>query len=412
MTPRILAGVVALAFAVAGTAMATVPARGAVAAARTPEVVRGVTPTSIKVGGLGDALRFGGADLGAKARFARQNTAGGVNGRTIDYVGLRDDSGQRSNNEQVATRLLRDDEVFALVPVVAPDLGAARVLVDQKVPYFGWAISSNFCGNQYGFGFSGCLFPPGGRVTSNAWGVLVKTALGAQVPTPTAVVLTENTTSGQFMLDALSAGAKAAGLTVVSATSTLPVPPVGDYGALAKSVMAGNAGNPPDVVFLVGSYSNVVLSKQALRDAGFTGLLADAIEYDPDLVAAAGGTSVMLQTAALETAAANPAVQQLVTDVRAIAPAAPIDESVIAGYWSADLFITAVKRAGKNLTVANVMKKANNSFTYRVRGTVGPTKFPAAHDAPTPCGTLVRSDGAAFTVEVPYTCGQVVPVRG
>ena len=119
----------------------------------------------------------------------------------------------------------------------------------------------------------------------------------------------------------------------------------------------------------------------------------------------------MLQTAAVETAATNPAMQQLIADVHTVAPDTPIDQSVVAGYWSADMFIAAVKRAGKNLTVAGFLKQANKGFTYKVPNTVGPTKFPAAHNEPTPCGSLVRSDGSAYAVLVPYTCGKVVKVN-
>ena len=152
----------ALVCAVMLALLGAVSARGAVAADSKLTVVRGVTPTSIKVGGLGDALLYSGADIGAKARFTRENTAGGVNGRTFDYVGLRDDQGVAATNLQAGTQLVEQDKVFAVVPTVTPDLGAVKVLTDQKVPYFGWAISSNFCGNVYGFGFTGCLFPPGG----------------------------------------------------------------------------------------------------------------------------------------------------------------------------------------------------------------------------------------------------------
>ena len=56
------------------------------------------------------------------------------------------------------------------------------------------------------------------------------------------------------------------------------------------------------------------------------------------------------------------------------------------------------------------MKGANKGFTYAVPGTVGPTKFPSAHNEPTPCGSLVRSDGSAYAALVPYTCGKVVKV--
>jgi len=35
------------------------------------------------------------------------------------------------------------------------------------------------------------------------------------------------------------------------------VPAVGDFGGLAKKVMASNSGKAPDVVLAVGSYSNI-----------------------------------------------------------------------------------------------------------------------------------------------------------
>ena len=376
-----------------------------------PSVVRGVTPTTIKVGGLGSSLLFGGADIGAKARLERANAEGGVFGRTFDYVGFRDDRGVAATNQQVATGLVATDQVFAVVPVVTTDLGAAKSLADQKVPYVGWAISSNFCGNQYGYSFTGCLFPPGRRVTSNAWGTLVRKAIGTQAASPTAVILVENTPAGQDVLPSLTSGVENAGIHVVSAQPSLPVPPVDDYGAFATGVLTANVGAAPDAVFAIGSSSNLVLLQRALRVGGFAGIFTDTDEYDPELTPSAIGTSVELPTAPVESAATNPAMKQLVTDVQAVAPGVPIDQSILAGYFSADLFVAAVERAGKNLTVERFQKMANDKFIYNVTGTVGPTTFPAAHNAPTPCGALVRSDGIAYREIVPYTCGKVVKVK-
>jgi ABC-type branched-subunit amino acid transport system substrate-binding protein len=375
-----------------------------------PSVVRGVTPTTIKVGGLGTTQLFGSADIGAKARFQRANGQGGVFGRTFDYVGFRDDQGVAAANQQAATQLVSTDQVFAIVPVVTVDLAASTTLAQQHVPYAGWAISSNFCGNQYGYSFTGCLFPPGRRVTSNAWATLVKKAI-PQIPSPTAAILVENTPLGMDVLLSLTSGVESAGIHVVSAQPSLPVPPVDDYGPLAQGVLTSNAGNPPDAVFAVGSSSNLVLLQRALRVGGYVGIFTDTDEYDPELVTSSIGTSVELPTAPVESAANNPVMQQLVTDVQGVAPGVPIDQSILAGYFAADLFVAAVKRAGKNLTVERFQAKANDNFTYQLAGVVGPTTFPAAHNAPTPCGSLVRSDGLAYREVVPYSCGKVVKVK-
>jgi ABC-type branched-subunit amino acid transport system substrate-binding protein len=297
--------------------------------------------------------------------------------------------------------------VFAVVPAITPDLSAATYLVKQQVPYFGWALSSNFCGNEYGFGFSGCLIPK--TVASNAWGTLVTKAFGG--PGRTAAIVTENTPSGQYQLTSLTAGAKSAKLEVVYGKSSLTLPATADFGALTQDILAGNGGKYPDAIFVVGNISNVLGVQQALSSTGFLGLLTTQLMYAPNLVAPAVGTYVMVQTAPTESAATNPAVAQMIADVQNAAPGTPITQAVAAGYWSADLFLAAVKKAGKNLTPASLVKAANAKFTYEVAGTVGPTTFPAAHSAPTPCGALVTSNGTAYSVKVPYTCGAVVPVK-
>ncbi len=119
----------------------------------------------------------------------------------------------------------------------------------------------------------------------------------------------------------------------------------------------------------------------------------------------------MVQTAPTESAATNPAMQQLIADVQKVAPGQPISQSVLAGYWSADLFLAAVQKAGKKLSAQSLVQAANANFTYKVANTVGPTTFPAAHSRPSPCGALVGSNGTAYAVTVPYTCGAVVPVN-
>ena len=73
--------------------------------------------------------------------------------------------------------------------------------------------------------------------------------------------------------------------------------------------------------------------------------------------------------------------------------------------------LEAVQKAGPKLTPAALVKAANSKFTYEVENTVGPTTFPAAHSVPTPCGALVASNGTAFAVKVPYSCGRVVPIK-
>ena len=250
--------------------------------------------------------------------------------------------------------------------------------------------------------------PAGGATTSNAWATLVAQTLGGQSTGKTAAVVGENTDSGKYFVTAATAGVKDAGLKVVAGTTPLPVPAAGDYEAIAKQLLTSANGGVPDAIFVVASYPNVAQLRQALASAGFTGVFTDTVEYEPTLVAAATGALVFAPTAPVESAPSNPAMAQLVTDVHALAPTQPIDQSVIAGYWSADLLIAAVTRAGKHLTPASLVKAANAKFTYAVANTVGPVKFPGAHDVPAPCGSLVQSTGIVYNVVGPYACGKVI----
>jgi branched-chain amino acid transport system substrate-binding protein len=409
----IVAAVVAVVAAAAGSAAAqttsTGPAATPTTTAPAPAGVRGVTDTSIKVGGLGYSAVYGGADVGARARFQRANAAGGVNGRTVDYLGFTDDGGDPTAGTAAAQKLVEQDGVFAVVPTVTPDLAGSTYLVQQKVPYFGWALSSNFCGNRYAFGFTGCPVPK--NVTSNAWPLLISKVLPSGANGRAVAIVTENTPSGQYDITALSSAAESVKFRVAYAKPSLGSPATPDYDAVAKEVLTSNNGGIPDVVFVLGSASNVLGMQQALTTNGFLGLFTNQIEYAPNLVAPAVSAVVLTQTAPTETANDNPAMKQLVTDVQTIAPDQPIDQSVIAGYWSADLFLAAVQKAGKNLTPASLERAANTKFTYRVPNTVGPTTFPAAHSVPSPCGALVSSNGTAYAIKVPYTCGRVVPIK-
>jgi hypothetical protein len=394
---------------VAGAQSTTTPTTATKQTVPPAGAARGVTATSIKVAGVGYSSLYGGADVGARARFQRANDSGGVNGRTIDDAGLTDDGGDPNAGTAAVTNAVEQGGVFAVVPAVTPQFAASAYLVKNKVPYFGWALSSDFCGNPYGFGFTGCPVPA--NATSNAWPNLVAKALPSGAKGRPVAIVGENTPSGKYEVGTLSAAAKSVGFRVTYADTPLAVPTGGDYAALATAALTSNGATPPDAVFLLGGPSNVVGMEQAIFGSGYQGVVTNQIQYAPNLVAPAVNALLYTQTAPTESAATDPAMQQLVTDVQKIAPDQPIDQGVIAGYWSADLFLAAVNKAGKKLTTASLLKAANAKFTYEVANTVGPTTFPSAHSLPTPCGALVASNGTAYAVKVPYSCGRVVPVK-
>lgn len=368
---------------------------------------RGVTDTTVRVAGLGDANLYGDAAIGARARFERANREGALpGGRTIEFVRFADDQSDAALDETEARTLVEQDQVFAIVPVVTPAFEENRLLDREQVPVVGWGIAPGFCGNDYAFGFNGCPFPPD-DVTTNQWGVLVARYLDA-LPATSAAIVTDDDAAGARNLEAVSAAAEDAGFRIVYAEQSAPAGGAPDYAPVASEILVADDGEPPAVVFLAGGFASVIGISGELRELGYAGYLTNAIGYDPRLVGVQAGTTALTSFAAFESAPENRTMQQLIEDVQVTQPDAALTPQLAAGYFSADLFVKVVRKTGKRLTPERFLEAANDDFEWRLKRTAGPTTFPDAHTVPTPCGSLVLSDGTRFAPVVPYQCGELI----
>ncbi|MEX2253880.1 MAG: ABC transporter substrate-binding protein [Acidimicrobiia bacterium] len=384
----------------------------------------GITDDEITVAGLGpnNPYKQFGADTGAKARFKLENDKGGVNGRMINYLGWSDDGNSADTNLQETQRLIQQEQVAAIVPVLSPwYLEGAEFAEQQGVPAFGWGISAGFCETTFAFGFSGCLTPkPPVKVASNTWGGLIDEYFISQgeeqgAEGKTAAVIAEDNDSGKSGVKVIAATAKAVDMDVVYEKASMPAAeggtPVSDFSPYINDIMTSADGDQPDVVFVVISQNNLLGFAPALDAAGFDGLSTNAVLYSPQAAAIVKGDFILTQFATPEAADTTPAVQEFVDAVDAVkAPDEVINQPTIAGYLAADMFIAALKKAGKNPTSKSIQKAAAK-ITYSQKGFVGPTKYPKGFKAGTPCGQLSESDGTAFTVAVPFQCFQNINVN-
>jgi ABC-type branched-subunit amino acid transport system substrate-binding protein len=373
---------------------------------------RGVTNSEITVGGLTDAQQPEAA-AGAKARLDAANAAGGVNGRKFNYLGGQNDKGDVSVSLSLAKQLVQQDGVLAVVPVVTPNAASAEQLfAQQHVPFFGWGINSGFHGNAYGFGFSGSLVPPPPvKTAGSTWGELAAQeiknggdATGAKGKT--AAVIAEDNDSGKTGAVVIGASVKYAGFDVVYQKATIPAPPatVGDYSPYVNDIMTADHGKPVDVVFVTLTFANTLGLSNALAAANFPGIMTNAVAYDPRLIQAAKGQSIFTGFATPEAASSTPNMQKVVDTLEKYLPSGQqITQGVLSGYFSADFFVAATKKAGKNLTPES-LQKAANTMTYEIKGVVGPTPFPDSHTYGAPCGQMAKSNGTAYEVVAKYSC--------
>jgi hypothetical protein len=120
----------------------------------------GVSDDSIRVGGVGSVtnpigVEAGSAFDGAKAYIDMVNDDGGVGGRTIELVAEEDDNAQASRNASLVRSLVQQQDVFAVLPVATLSFSGARFLADEGVPTFGWNINTEWEGPENLFGEKG-----------------------------------------------------------------------------------------------------------------------------------------------------------------------------------------------------------------------------------------------------------------
>ncbi len=395
--------------AIVGLVLASVGMAGA--STRTQSSTPGVTKDSINVAANVSKPTFAASVAGAQARFDRENANGGVFGREINIVDTADDKFDPTTNVQEIRRVVSSGNVFAMVPVVTVVLGASDYLAQSKIPFFGWGISSGFCGNEYGYGFTGCVAPKTPVYGNTFMPEAGAKALNKDPKGLTVAIIAEDTDAARSGLGTLGTAAESLGMEVVYSKGVVPAPPatVGDFKPFSQDIMTSNNGGPPDIVIILFASIPSTLGLQGeLQAAGFKGPIENTQTYDPQLAAPSKGGSVYVQFGAFETASTVPGVKQMVTDLEKAK--APLGVLSAVGYLSADMFIAALKKAGKNLTTAS-FQKAASKLKYNVDKTAGPTSFPKDRVQPGVCGTLVTSNGTGYDVTVPYFCGEAVKAK-
>jgi len=385
--------------------------------------VRGVTDDEITIQGIAPLTSAGGgypgADLGAKARFERANAEGGVHGRKINYLGTADDNEDGTKNLDLVRKAVQQDGVFAIVPMLgAGFLPASSDFLDaEKVPSVGWGFMPGQCGaeDSYGFGFNGCIQPPGAD--------LVNTSLAAQIMEvvgegATVAIVSDDTANSTEGLKTVEGAFVAEGAEVVYAKPNVPTSEQVDYTPFVQDVMTSDAGGPPDLVVFNSLFANTVGITAGLRDAGFEGETLNYIAYvpglleqSPDTAAALDGSYVSTQF--LPTEFGGDAIEQMVADIEAIDPDAQITLGAAMTYWMADVFLQMLEAVGKDLTPESFGEVVNGDWTYEPWGdpaALGPISYPAGHGEPAPCSALVKIEGTEYTPVAPIECFENLPI--
>jgi branched-chain amino acid transport system substrate-binding protein len=329
----------------------------------------GVTPTSILLGGTtsltGSASPFSAIAVGADAYFKHVNAKGGVNGRSITYRYL-DDASTAATALQRTRDLVEQEHVFAIFNTLGtePNLAIRPYLSSGKVPQLFATSGDASFGRDYARYPTAIGFQP----TYAAEGWVVGKYLARSAPGAKVAVLFQDDAYGKDLFNGLRKGLERSKTRVIAAQPSEATP--ADLGAQIARLKASGADT-------LAIFATPKLTIQAF-------LLADKLGWKPRRAitsAASSASSVMQQasqsgTNRLVEGAISIAFLKDPTDpewksepsmklygqiMEKYAPDADATDVFhvygMAVAWTA---VEALKKAGKDLTRASLVKALDN----------------------------------------------------
>ena len=373
-----------------GTAPATPAAQGP-----------GVTSTEIQVGAISTltgtlASNFESLVPGVQAYFDYVNASGGINGRKLVLTHSLDDGGNPSQFNQLAQTLINQDHVFAVVGV-ATAFFSPNVFVENGTPTYGYDVTGNWSPGQN-------LFAAGGSVQCNKCGEPEFNWWVKQVQPQNANVglLALGFASSANSCKAFQQGLMQAGIKV---------------GYTDFNVAYG--GNPaPDVKRMQAAGVNTLIScmdvntnismARAIKQYNYTGVKSlwlsgndqPTLNQYQDLMQNVWFSIAHVPFSYATTAPSKyPGLTAYINAMKKYEPQWTYDEVALQGWESAALFAEAVKRAGSNLTQANVVAQTNQ-ITNFTAGLFTPVNWTEEHDVnlihPPYCAAFIKVVGNKF----------------
>ena len=356
----------------------------------------GVTATTILIGGTvplsGEAAAFGTVGPGAKAYFDYVNSKGGVNGRKVEYR-YYDDAYNPAQTVQLTRRLVEQDGVLAIFNAVgtANNLAIRDYLNAQKVPQLFAGDGSQALGGASARYPWTVGFLPSYRGEGAVLGRdLVRTAPKARVG-----VLYENTELGKDLTRGLSRAIAGKGPRI-AASEAYELTTTEVVSQIARLKASG-----ADTLMLFATPKFMIQAVVATQKLGWKPqLYLASVSIEPTIMAIARANAPQLTRGARAIAFVknpndavwrkDPAVALYRSIMKRFAPGAKAtDVYHWYGMTVAWTMVDTLRRAGKNLTRASVLRAARSLDT-----TANPFLLP---------GTRLRtSDADAFPLDTVY----------
>jgi ABC-type branched-subunit amino acid transport system substrate-binding protein len=388
-------GVVSAKAAVAGVALVvgcvTIGGSAGAATSSAP----GVTSNSITVGTISTqtgpiASNFSSLIYGEKAYFDYVNAAGGINGRKIDYKYALDDAGNVTTFNQLASTLINQDHVFAITGVATASF-APNYFVEAKIPTYGYNVSGNWAGEPN-------LFAAGGSVIYYPAESPEIAYVAKKVKATSVAFLAYGVASSAGACQAAAKGMAAAGYKVGYTDYKINYPGT----TVATDVQRMKQAGVDLIVSCMDVLGNINLARAVQQYGLKTSQLWLSGNDKSTLVANKSlmqGVYFDIQHVPFTAPTSEyPGLKLYLTQMTKYEPNYVEDEVAIQGWESAALFAEGVKRAGNNLTQANVIAQTNKLTAFTAGGLIAPVNWLRDHTATSPpyCDAYIQAKGVQY----------------
>jgi branched-chain amino acid transport system substrate-binding protein len=363
----------------------------------------GVSATQVSVGSIASLTGAISADFasfvpGIQAYLDTVNANGGVNGRKVVLTANLDDAGTGFN--QLSHTLIQQDNVFAAF--ISTFFFTPGLFVQTKTPTFGYNTSGNWTPAPN-------LFGAGGSTQDYNYGAQSIGYLMKQLNAKSAAVVSYGPaiTSSYDACHTAAQKLQAAGVNVVY--TNLDESLGGDYTPAVQRMQQAGA----DFVWTCMQSSDNITLARAIKQYGlnvhqlwFSGYDNALLSQYSDLMQGVyfnlnGNVPFQVATA---YPGKYPGMDQYLAAMNKYSPKDTYSLLALQGWQSAALLVEGIKRAGSNLTQANVVNQINQITDFNAGGvstvvdwtklhTVKQTSFPG-------CSAFVKVSGTKFVPAV------------
>jgi ABC-type branched-subunit amino acid transport system substrate-binding protein len=355
---------------------------------RTSAILSITNPLGGKYGSLAD---------GINAYYDMVNQDGGIYGRQLKLVKVRDDA--MGNNQQQAQATVAQDNVFATY-VAALLFTGADVLAQENIPTFGWNINAEWSGPTN-------FFPNEGALCLGCSGPGLPW-LAKEVGATKAGVLAYNVPQSAACLDGdLKSFKKFPTAKIVFQDKSLSFG-VTDLSAQVARMKQLGVGFVMTCMDINGVFT---LAKE-MRTQGLDAVQTLPQGYDQDFIKANGkyfeGDYVSPRFVAFEARPRPPAMEKFFEWMDKSGK--EVNELSMHGWIAATQFVTGLKLAGPEFSREKVIQALNGLTDFTADGLVAPIDWTKQHEDP------AKNPQAGATLECSNTVqvkdGKFVPVFG